>query len=169
VAFKVGQDSGQVSGALDGGAGCRLDVDAYFDGDDTGQAGLAQAGRPVKQDMVYRLPPAFGGIDSYLEIFLRFNLADEVRQAPGSKTGIKRSILGAGLTRYNASYCLTPSIDCGERNARRVLPRLLPRPFRAQAFQSRALRYQALRQLPLHFPVNRLLFLPLSSLLPEFQ
>ena len=61
LAAEVGQDGRQVAGALDGRAGGGLDVDAHLGGDDVGQGGLAQAGRPVEQDVVDRLAPAFGG------------------------------------------------------------------------------------------------------------
>jgi hypothetical protein len=75
-----------------------------------GQASLAQAGRPVKNNMVKGLPPALGSSDGNFEVFLYLILADKVGQTPGSKTGIEWYVLGTGLTRYYASYCLTPSI-----------------------------------------------------------
>jgi hypothetical protein len=76
-----------------------------------GQAGLTQAGRPVKQNVVQGFFPAPGGGNSYLEIFFYLILPDEVRQAARSKIGIERCVLDAGLSGYDASYCLTPSID----------------------------------------------------------
>jgi hypothetical protein len=59
--------------------------------------------------MVDWFAPAFGSGNTYLEIFLRLILSDEVGQAPGSKTGIERRVLDTGFTRYNTSYGPTPS------------------------------------------------------------
>jgi hypothetical protein len=97
VLFKVGQDGGQVSGAFDGGAGGGLDINACLGGDDMGQAGLAQAGRPVEQDMVQGFSPSSGSRNGDFQVFLRLVLPDEVGQAAGSETGIERCVLGAGL------------------------------------------------------------------------
>jgi hypothetical protein len=74
-----------------------------------GQAGLSQAGWPVEHDMVEGFPPAFGRRDGYFQVFLVLVLPDEFGQGPGAETGIEWCVLGAGLTRDNASYCLTPS------------------------------------------------------------
>jgi hypothetical protein len=43
-----------------------------------GEAGLAQARRPVKQDMVDGFAPAFSGRDANLEVFLDIILPDKV-------------------------------------------------------------------------------------------
>jgi hypothetical protein len=44
------------------------------------EAGFAQAGRPVKEDMVDRFAAAFSGGDCYLEIILGFGLAYKIGQ-----------------------------------------------------------------------------------------
>ena len=111
VAAEVGQDSGQVAGALDGRAGGCFNVNAYLDGNDMGQTGLAEAGRPVKQDMVNRLTPTLSRGNSNLEVFLGLLLSDKVGQVPRSKTGIERGVLFARLTRYNACYFASPPIS----------------------------------------------------------
>jgi hypothetical protein len=43
-----------------------------------GQAGLTQARRPVKQDVVQGLPTAPGGGDGNAEIFLGLVLSDKI-------------------------------------------------------------------------------------------
>jgi hypothetical protein len=58
--------------------------------------------------MVERLSPTFRRRDGYLEVFLVLVLPDEVSQGPGAETGIERRVLGAGLTRDDTSYYLTP-------------------------------------------------------------
>jgi hypothetical protein len=72
------------------------------------KAGLAQARRPVKQDMVDRLAPAFSSGDGNLEVFLYIFLAYEIVQGTRPKAVIEGRILFAGLTGNNASYGLTP-------------------------------------------------------------
>jgi hypothetical protein len=110
VFTQVGQDGCQVAGALDGGTGCRLDVDADFCGDNVGDAGLAQSGRPVKKDMVDRFTPPPGRGDSYLQVFLRFILPDKFGQAAGPETAVERRVLFAGLAGYYACYFASPPL-----------------------------------------------------------
>jgi hypothetical protein len=108
VALEVGQDSGQVAGALDGGTGGGLDIDAYLRGDDMGQAGLTQAGRPVEQDVVDRLTAALGGGDGNLEVFLGLVLADEIGQGTRPEAVVQGCVFIAGLAGDDAGYGLTP-------------------------------------------------------------
>ena len=72
------------------------------------QGSFTKSGRAVEKDMVKSFTSAFGSGDGYAQIFLNSVLSDEISQAPGPQTGIKRGILGAGLTRYNASYFASP-------------------------------------------------------------
>ena len=74
-----------------------------------GEAGLAQARRPVKQDMVDRLAPALSGGDGNLEVFLDLFLPDEVGQGTRAEAGIEGCVLCVGLSGDNAGYGLTPS------------------------------------------------------------
>jgi len=74
-----------------------------------GEAGLTQARRSVKQDMVDRLAPALGGGDGNLEVFLDLVLPDKVGQGTRPEAGIEGCVLFAGLAGYNAGYGLTPS------------------------------------------------------------
>ena len=104
LATEIGQDSRQVTGTFDGGTRCSLDIDADFGGNDMGKAGFAETGGAIKQDMVKSFTAGGGRVNSYLKVFLGPVLSGKVSEAPRSETGIKRSILGTGLTRYNTSY-----------------------------------------------------------------
>jgi hypothetical protein len=59
----VGEDGGQVALDLQGGAAGLLEADVELVGDDGGERGLAQAGRPEEQDVVERLAADFGGFE----------------------------------------------------------------------------------------------------------
>jgi hypothetical protein len=74
-----------------------------------GEAGLAQARRPVEQDMVDGFAPALGSGDGNLEVFLGLVLPDKVGQGTRPEAGIEGCVLFAGLPGYDASYGLTPS------------------------------------------------------------
>ena len=90
---QVGQDGGQVAGALDDRTGGGLDVDPHLAGHDIGQGGLAQAGRAVEQDMVQRLAPAPGRIDEQAQVALDLFLADVVVQGTRTQGGVKLEIV----------------------------------------------------------------------------
>lgn len=108
MAAEVGDDGRQVAGALDGRAGGDADVDADLGGDDVGERGLSQAGRAIEQDVVDGFIPSLGGGDGDFEVVLGLVLSDKIGQAPRPQAGIKRCILGTGLTRYDASYIRLP-------------------------------------------------------------
>ena len=71
-----GQDRGQVAGALDGRARRVFDVDAQLARDDRGQGRLAQAGRPVQEDVVGGLSPAPCRLEQDRQVRLDLALAD---------------------------------------------------------------------------------------------
>ena len=73
-----------------------------------GQAGLAQARRPVEQDMVDRLAPALGGSNGNLEVFLGLFLPDKIGQRTRTKAVIQGGVFFAGLSGNNTGYTLTP-------------------------------------------------------------
>ena len=78
--LKVGQDRGKVAGLGDHRAGGRAETDPKFAGDDLRQRGLAQAGRPVQQDMIQRLAAGFRRLDEDRQILAGGLLAGEVGQ-----------------------------------------------------------------------------------------
>jgi hypothetical protein len=108
VALQIGQDGGQVAGALDGGAGGDLDVNTYLRGDDVGQAGLPQARRPVKKDMVDRLAAGLGCRNCYFKVFLGLFLPDEVGQRTGAKAGIEGNVPFRGFAGDDSFYGPAP-------------------------------------------------------------
>ena len=94
--FKVGQDRGEVAGPFDGRAARRVQVDAQLAGDDVGQRGLAQAGRPVEQDVVGRFVALAGRLEQDLQVLLDVLLAD---------------VLGQGRGRRLVSTAASPSVN----------------------------------------------------------
>ncbi len=93
--LQVGQDGGEVAGALDDRAGGGAKPDPEFAGDDLGERGLAETGRPVQQDMVQRLATGAGGRDEDGQVLARGALADELRQALRTQRGLRRVLLQA--------------------------------------------------------------------------
>jgi hypothetical protein len=62
-----------------------------------GQAGLAQSGRSVEQDVVQGFFTAFGSRDRYFKVILGLVLSGKISQVPGSQAGIQRCILDTWL------------------------------------------------------------------------
>jgi hypothetical protein len=60
--------------------------------------------------MVQRLSPAFGGGDGDVQVVLELILPDELIKAAGPEAGVKRYVLSAGFTRYDASYLNSPPL-----------------------------------------------------------
>ncbi len=106
--LQVGQDGGQVAGALDDRAGGGAEADAEFAGDDLGQGGLAEARRAVQQHVVQRLAAGAGGLDEDGEVLPAGALADEFGQRLRAQAGLGRVVLAAGRGRR-----------CGRRSRRR--------------------------------------------------
>ena len=74
--LQVGQERGQVAGALEHRTGGLAQVDAQLGGDDVGERGLAQARRTEDQHVIERLAAAARGADEDLELRLYRRLAD---------------------------------------------------------------------------------------------
>jgi hypothetical protein len=68
-----------------------------------GEAGLAQARRPVKQDVVDGFAPAFSGGDADFKVFLEVLLPDEVGQGTRAEAVIKGCVFYIGLTGNDTS------------------------------------------------------------------
>ena len=60
---QVGEDGGEVTLDLQGGAGGLLEADVELVGDDGGQRGFAQAGRAEEEDVVERFAAGVGGFE----------------------------------------------------------------------------------------------------------
>ncbi len=102
--LESGEYGGDIAGALDGGPGRGAHVDPHLGGDDVGQRGLAQAGRPVQQHVVQRLAPALRRVDGDLEVVLYLLLSQELREAFGAQGGIEGSVFLLGLARHDAFH-----------------------------------------------------------------
>ena len=74
-------------------AGGGLDADAQLLGDKVGQAGLAQPGRAVEEDMVEVLAPLAGGLDEDLKVGLDLVLADELVERPRPEAVLEEDVL----------------------------------------------------------------------------
>ena len=61
-------------------------VHAHLDGDDAGEAGLAEARRAGQQQMVGRLPAHLGRLEHDGQVLFQLALADELAQPPRAKT-----------------------------------------------------------------------------------
>ena len=75
-------------------AGGGAEADAEFAGDDLGERGLAEPGRPVQQHVVQRLAAGAGGLDEDAEVLAGGLLADEFRQGLRAEAGLG-GVLGA--------------------------------------------------------------------------
>ena len=74
--LQIRQESGEVAAPFDGGAGRLAEVDAELVGDDAGERRLAEARRPVEQDVVERLAARERRLDEDGEVRLDLLLAD---------------------------------------------------------------------------------------------
>ncbi len=101
--LEVGEDRGEVAGALDDRAGGGAEADAEFAGDDLGERGLAEAGRAVQQDMVQRFAAGAGGLDEDGEVFAGGALADEFRKRLRPERGFGGVFVAAGRGRWCGS------------------------------------------------------------------
>ena len=82
---QVGEDGGEVSLDLQGGAGGLLEADVELVGDDGGEGGFAQAGRAKEEDVVERLAAGARGLEGDGELLFRLLLADELGEAVGTE------------------------------------------------------------------------------------
>ena len=85
----VGEDAGEIELLLKNGPGGLLEADAQFGGDDGGERGFAQAGRPVQQHVIHGLAALLGGFDGDGEVLFELRLAGEVGQPRGAQGGFE--------------------------------------------------------------------------------
>ncbi len=64
-----------------------------FVGDDGGQRGFAQPGRPVEQHVVERLAAGFGGFDGYGQVFFDLGLPNKFAQTLRPELQFKRRVV----------------------------------------------------------------------------
>ena len=133
---EVGEDGGEVAGALERGTAGDAQADVHLGGDDSRQRGLAQPGRAREQQVVGGLAAAARGAEQDLEVLLEPGLADELVEPPGPERDLFGLLDRVGGSRGAARHA------CGhrqelERLAQQVLDRTR---LRAAARRRRALR-----------------------------
>lgn len=82
------ENAGEVAGSLDCGTGGGAQADAHFGGDDSGEGGFAESGRPVEEDVIQRLLARARGFDGNAERFVGGGLADEFVEPGGAQRGL---------------------------------------------------------------------------------
>jgi hypothetical protein len=101
IFLQVSQYSSQVAGAFDGWAGAYFYTYSKVSSDNVCKGGFAKTRRAIDEDVVQRLLSFLRRRDRYFEVFLDFILPNEIRQAPGTKVGVKRSVIVAWFWRYH--------------------------------------------------------------------
>src|SRR5690606_37104189 len=99
VRLEARQGGDQVRAAGEGRAAGAVQARAHFFGDDVGEGGLAEAGRPVQEDVLDGLVPLAGGVDGDGEAFDQVRLANvllHARRAQGPVAGVQLGIGGGG-------------------------------------------------------------------------
>ena len=94
--LQVGQDGGEVAGALDHRAGGGAEADPELARDDLCQGGLAEARRAMQQHMVERFAPAARRLDEHREVLPACPLADELAQGLRPQARLGGVFPGAG-------------------------------------------------------------------------
>ena len=94
--LELGEDGGQVAGALDGRTRRGHVAHAHLVGDDGGEGGLAQPGRAGEQQVVDGLAPSPGGFEDDAEVLLEPRLADEVVERAGTQARVDDGVVVDG-------------------------------------------------------------------------
>jgi len=102
--LEAGEERGEVTGTLDGGAGSDADRNAHFGGDDHGEGGLAEARRAVEEEVVEWLAASFGGLDGDLEAFFDALLAGVLVQVTWAECGLRDVLFGASRSEGSRAF-----------------------------------------------------------------
>jgi hypothetical protein len=86
--LEVGEDGGEVAGALDDGAGSGAEANPEFTGDNLGERGFAEAWGAMEQYVVERLAAGAGGFDENGEVFTAGSLAHEFAEGLRAQAGL---------------------------------------------------------------------------------
>ena len=76
IGFQIGQQRGQIAGALQHGARCLSQIDAHLKRDDMSQRGLAQTGRAEQERVIERFAALAGRSDENFQLITGFLLTD---------------------------------------------------------------------------------------------
>ncbi len=85
---ELGEDGRQVAGAFERRTGRDVQVHPHLGGDDAGERGLAEPGRPGEQQVVDRLATVAGGLEHDREVLLELALADELGEGTRPQPGV---------------------------------------------------------------------------------
>ncbi len=85
---ELGEDGRQVAGAFERRTGRDVQVHSHLGGDDAGERGLAEPGRPGEQQVVDRLAAVAGGLEHDREVLLELALADELGEGTRPQPGV---------------------------------------------------------------------------------
>ena len=99
---QVGQDRGQIAGALDGRSRGDLQPDAHLAAEDVCQRSFAQARRPIQQHVIQRLAARARRLDEDLEVLAQAILPHHLGQGARAQCGIHHHFLGTALRRNRA-------------------------------------------------------------------
>src|ERR1700683_1142255 len=91
------ENGGEIALTFEHWAGAGLDRDRQLVADHLREIGLAEAGRPVEQNMVERLATRACGLDKNGEILFYARLADVVREALRADADFDPRVLVIGL------------------------------------------------------------------------
>ncbi len=124
--LQVGQDGGEITAALNDGAGTCAKAHPHLAGDDMRQGRLAEPGRAGEEDMVEGFAPVFGGVDKDAQIVAQLALADEIVERQRPQRGLSLVPLGrlrADDARLGIVHC--PS-SCSPARISALVSALLP-------------------------------------------
>ena len=91
--FEVGENRGEVAGALDGGPARGTDAHAELVGDDLRQRRLAQAGRSRQQQVVERLVALPCRLDQDRQVLLHPRLAEVLVEPPRTQRTVDLQVI----------------------------------------------------------------------------
>ena len=93
--LQIGQQRGEIAGALDDRPGGRAEADAQLARDDLRQRRLAEAGRAVEQHVIERLAALARRRDEDAEIVAELALPDELVERQRTERRLRQILLGA--------------------------------------------------------------------------
>jgi hypothetical protein len=120
VGLEVCQDGGEVAGALQDRPRCALDPHAQLMGNDVGEGGFPEAGRPAEQHVIERLAPAARGIDEYAQVVLDAVLTHELIEPRRSQPAVDLLFVIIQFGLYDSVSHRAPPPSVLSRTARRA-------------------------------------------------
>ena len=102
VRLQIGEQTREVGGLVEHGAGGHLDAGAQLVGDDVGERGFAQAGGAMQQHVVEGVAALLGGGHEHLQVFENLVLPRKVvetKRAQGLVNVLVGGVEAVGATR----------------------------------------------------------------------